>query len=743
MTDTSSVPPRDNSLPGDWLNSIHQGDCLQVLAQLPDESIDLVVTSPPYNLRNSTGNGSRAWPGYDGYTDDLPHEEYVAWQRQCIDEMLRVLKPTGAIFYNHTWRVQDGRFQGRADILDGFPLRQVIIWHQAGSVNRNPGYFVPDYEVIYLITKPKFRLVNSCTDGAVWRINQEQSGDFPDLPVWPVELPRRAIAATNAQIVLDPFIGSGTTAVAAVLEGRDFIGIEQSARHVEIARQRVAEALNGAVPALPPSPLPADVPEFEHPRFRGSVQVVFDHVQSVLAANGWVPAVLHQANVASDLALSKITVVRAIQALKTAGAIVVHNHGRWSTYALGNGQPQPVISSISAAVTSAMSAHFEPASNPENDVTSAKNAVTSAMSAHFEPASNPENDVTSAKNAVTSAMSAHFEPASNPENDVTSAKNAVTSAMSAHFEPASNPENDVTSAKNAVTSAMSAHFEPASNPENDVTSAKNDVTSAMSAHFEPASNPENDVTSAKNDVTSVIWAQNDVTPSENDVTSTPGLGPGLILLSSRLLKYPGPGAQQLGKNDVTSLNTGDGRISASIAWVDTARVLRQQMPPPQFEEFLAPCAGHSWAGDTLTVAAASAFAVQWLELTLHQDMADQALSTVVGSECSVAYRHLPDVAILGSSIVDDQTSALPTSSAEPDFCPMHEEKHLRRRTRYPSMLRHEKKHGDEIYYCAGENGTCSWVFSAQAGVLLPAGQLQREPGEVQAAYVLKRRGRGL
>ena len=666
MTDTSSVPPRDNSLPSDWLNSIHQGDCLQVLAQLPDESIDLVVTSPPYNLRNSTGNGSRAWPGYDGYTDDLPHEEYVAWQRQCIDEMLRVLKPTGAIFYNHTWRVQDGRFQGRADILDGFPLRQVIIWHQAGSVNRNPGYFVPDYEVIYLITKPKFRLLNSCTDGAVWRINQEQSGDFPDLPVWPVELPRRAIAATNAQIVLDPFIGSGTTAVAAVLEGRDFIGIEQSARHVEIARQRVAEALNGAVPALPPSPLPADVPEFEHPRFRGSVQVVFDHVQNVLAANGWVPAVLHQANVASDLALSKITVVRAIQALKTAGAIVVHNHGRWSTYALGNGQPQPVISSISAD---------------------------------------------------------------------------VTSAMSAHFEPASSPENDVTSAENDVTSAMSAHFEPASSPENDVTSAENDVTSAMSAHFEPASSPENDVTSAENDVTSAIWAQNDVTPSENDVTSTPG--PGLILLSSRLLKYPGPGAQQLGKNDVTSLNTGDGGISASIAWVDTAQVLRQQMPPPQFEEFLAPCAGHSWAGDTLTVAAASAFAVQWLELTLHQDMADQALSTVVGSECSVAYRHLPAVAISGSSIVDDQTSALPTSSAEPDFCPMHEEKHLRRRTRYPSMLRHEKKHGDEIYYCAGENGTCSWVFSAQAGVLVPAGQLQREPGEVQAAYVLKRRGRGL
>ena len=398
MIITSSLTAHDNAVPAAWLNQIHQGDCLQLLAQLPDESVDLVVTSPPYNLRNSTGNGARAWAGYDGYTDDIPHEEYVAWQRQCLAEMLRVLKPTGAIFYQHCWRVQDGLFQGRADILEGFPLRQIIIWHRSGSQNHNPGYFVPDYEVIYLIAKPEFRLVDGCNDGAVWRINQDQSGDYPDLPVWPMELPRRAIAATDAKIVLDPFSGSGTTAVAALLEGRDYIGIEQSARYVAISRQRVAETTSGRdIPALPLTPSPADPPKPEQRRFRGSVQVVFDHVQSVLAANGWAPAVLHQANVASDLALSKITVVRAIQALKAAGAIVVHNHGRWSTYALGNGQPQPTVSSITADVTSAMSAHFEPTSSPENDVTSAKNDVTSAMSAHFEPTSSPENDVTSAK----------------------------------------------------------------------------------------------------------------------------------------------------------------------------------------------------------------------------------------------------------------------------------------------------------------------------------------------------------
>ena len=666
MIITSSLTAHDNAVPAAWLNQIHQGDCLQLLAQLPDESVDLVVTSPPYNLRNSTGNGARAWAGYDGYTDDIPHEEYVAWQRQCLAEMLRVLKPTGAIFYQHCWRVQDGLFQGRADILEGFPLRQIIIWHRSGSQNHNPGYFVPDYEVIYLIAKPEFRLVDGCNDGAVWRINQDQSGDYPDLPVWPMELPRRAIAATDAKIVLDPFSGSGTTAVAALLEGRDYIGIEQSARYVAISRQRVAETTSGRdIPALPLTPSPADPPKLEQRRFRGSVQVVFDHVQSVLAANGWAPAVLHQANVASDLALSKITVVRAIQALKAAGAIVVHNHGRWSTYALGNGQPQPTVSSITADVTSAMSAQNEPTSSPENDVTSAKNDVTSAMSARFEPISSPENDVTSAKNDVTSAMSARFEPTSSPENDVTSP----------------------------------------------------------------------------------ILAQNDVTPAKNDVISTPGPGPGPGYFNNLEINNinpgPGPGVQQSGKNDVTSLNPGHGRIRASVAWVKTAQVLRQQMPRPQFDEFLAPCAGHSWAGDTLTVAAASAFAVKWLELTLHQDMADDALCSVVGRQVSIAYANLPDVAASGTSTVDEPTPALPTSSAEGAYCPMHGEPHLRRRTQYPSMLRHERKHGDEIFYCAGESGTCSWASSAQLGVFVPAGEIQREPAEVQAAYVLKRRSRGL
>src|SRR5260364_404403 len=76
--------------------------------------------------------------------------EYVAWQRACLIEMLRLLPEHGAIFYNHKWRVQDGLLQDRHDIVGQFPVRQIIIWRRKGGINFNAGYFLPTYEVIYL-----------------------------------------------------------------------------------------------------------------------------------------------------------------------------------------------------------------------------------------------------------------------------------------------------------------------------------------------------------------------------------------------------------------------------------------------------------------------------------------------------------------------------------------------------------------------------------------------------------------
>jgi modification methylase len=225
------------------------GDALEVMKTIPSASIDLILTSPPYNLRNSTGNGmkngkggkwsnARLIKGYHDYTDCLPHDEYVAWQRECLSEMMRLIPENGAIFYNHKWRIQKGFLQDRQDIVKDFPVRQIIIWKRSGGINFNHGYFLPTYEVIYLIAKPMFRLApHANKHGDVWVIGQERNNTHP--APFPLSLAERVISSTNASLVLDPFIGSGTTALAARNFGRHFIGIDCTQEYIEMARMRL------------------------------------------------------------------------------------------------------------------------------------------------------------------------------------------------------------------------------------------------------------------------------------------------------------------------------------------------------------------------------------------------------------------------------------------------------------------------------------------------------------------------
>ena len=249
-----------DSTMGNWLGKIHCGDCVEQMNLMPAGSVGMVVTSPPYNLRNSTGNGMKdgrggKWAnaalieGYDTHEDTMPHDEYVKWQRDCLTAMMRVLREDGAIFYNHKWRVQAGLLQDRADIVKDFPVRQIIIWKRNGGINFNPGYFLPTYEVIYLICKPEFKLAPKANAlGDVWEIPQELNNPHP--APFPVELAQRCIQSTTAEIVLDPFMGSGSTALAAEQVGRKWVGIEKSKEYCKVSRERL-EAHRGQSPRIP------------------------------------------------------------------------------------------------------------------------------------------------------------------------------------------------------------------------------------------------------------------------------------------------------------------------------------------------------------------------------------------------------------------------------------------------------------------------------------------------------------
>lgn len=229
------------------------GDCLEEMAKLAAGSVDLIFTSPPYNLGTTSGGGfakktgaaAGKWSGgalakgYQTYSDDLPHDEYVAWQRRVLTECWRLLSNTGAIFYNHKPRVQNGLLLTPLELIPGLPVRQIVIWKRAGGINFSPTFYLPTHEWIVIIAKPGFRLRDKRASGAkdVWEVPQETKNAHP--APFPVALPRLALETTNARVILDPFMGSGTTGVAAIQMQRDFIGIELDSGYFKMASERI------------------------------------------------------------------------------------------------------------------------------------------------------------------------------------------------------------------------------------------------------------------------------------------------------------------------------------------------------------------------------------------------------------------------------------------------------------------------------------------------------------------------
>lgn len=269
------------------LNTIHQGDCLELLKSLPDNSIDLVITSPPYNLKGlKTTNGKKArmnrdaewWDSidYDGYDDNMPEPLYEKWQIELLDEIYRVLKESGSCMYNHKDRPINGTIVSPLTWLQHskMNLRQIIVWDRKTSTNKSDNFFIPSTEYIYWLTKST---KNVRFERQPYLVKKgEQKGEYIHLPaVWTVspetkkykftwegkeythpapynlELIERIIPSFLGSkkmqnelgnlVVLDPFMGSGTTALGAIKYGCDWIGFEQSAKYIAMANQRIDE----------------------------------------------------------------------------------------------------------------------------------------------------------------------------------------------------------------------------------------------------------------------------------------------------------------------------------------------------------------------------------------------------------------------------------------------------------------------------------------------------------------------
>jgi len=221
---------------------IYHGRCEDVLPSLPQ--VDLVFTSPPYNLGRTSGAYANMRDGYDEHDDAMPDKEYIAWQKRVLDLLWRRLSPTGAIFYNHKPIQREGRVLLPTRLLPGnVELRQVIVWDRGVGMNWSASHFCPQQEWILLLGRPQFRLRSrgASSPGDVWTVPIEQDRGVDHPCAFPLALPARAIEATGPSVVLDPFLGSGTTLRAAKDAGVRGIGIEISERYCEIAAKRLAQ----------------------------------------------------------------------------------------------------------------------------------------------------------------------------------------------------------------------------------------------------------------------------------------------------------------------------------------------------------------------------------------------------------------------------------------------------------------------------------------------------------------------
>jgi len=239
----------------DFLDKVICGDALETLKKLPSNSIDMGITSPPYNKRENKKGWLVDKVVYTGATDNLPEEEYQRIQIEVLNELYRVIKPSGSFFYNHKLRWERGFMLHPMDWLrkTKWVIRQEIIWDRMIAANIRGWRFWQVEERIYWLYKPEGKNIigkelkpRHALLTSIWRFPPENNNPHP--APFPIALPVRAIYSIMDEksdgIIIDPYCGSGTTLVAAKILGYHYIGIDISKEYVEYSIKRLKNYRN-------------------------------------------------------------------------------------------------------------------------------------------------------------------------------------------------------------------------------------------------------------------------------------------------------------------------------------------------------------------------------------------------------------------------------------------------------------------------------------------------------------------
>ena len=218
----------------DETTTIYHGDSAEVMDSMPAGSIDLIVTDPPYIIGAVSAGSLSSKAG--GWQDMMNSAAWFAsWYRQADN----LLKRNGAMWSFCNWRSLPVVMRAATDA--GLPITSMMVWDKEWIGPGGAQGLRPAYELCGLFAKPDFTIPNRGV-ADVWR--HKTGGHKPNghPAEKPVDLMRRIIRTSeNAGVVLDPFMGSGTTVVAAQLEGVRSIGIEAEEKWCELAAKRLSQ----------------------------------------------------------------------------------------------------------------------------------------------------------------------------------------------------------------------------------------------------------------------------------------------------------------------------------------------------------------------------------------------------------------------------------------------------------------------------------------------------------------------
>jgi site-specific DNA-methyltransferase (adenine-specific)/modification methylase len=234
------------------LNTIQCRDCLEGMREMPDKSVDLVITSPPYNMGNrSLGNQPDSTVGqkhYGEYDDDKNEIEYLLWLNQVIEESLRISR---YVFWNVQFvrSTRDHILSLQNEFKDN--LKDIFIWEKqcVSNITAKNGGLGKGWEYVFLMGENNlstFEYNNFPANGYVPNIQEWFKHEYfnDHHATFPIELPEYFIGyfTKEGDTVFDPFVGSGTTPRAAIKLNRNFIGTEIDRSCYDAASIRIKKA---------------------------------------------------------------------------------------------------------------------------------------------------------------------------------------------------------------------------------------------------------------------------------------------------------------------------------------------------------------------------------------------------------------------------------------------------------------------------------------------------------------------